>query len=312
MGTDASRPGHGGVPPGHAGGTIADVEELLDRQLPPPRVSFWLGARVLSAISPDVGAAMSDAAARHSTGVTFHCAEIPEDVAAVRDATGRSPGEHADSIGLLGPRTVIAHGVHLAEGDLDILARSGTHVAHCPTSNAKIGAGIAPVLKMRERGVNVGLGTDGGMCNDTYDLLAEMRLAALLQRASHAHAGAMSADAALRMATLSGARAMGLPAGRLTPGSLGDCVVIDPRRYGSWPTVDPVHSLVFGGGRASVVGVVVGGEVRVANGELTGVETEEVLRDAGEAAAAAIERSGIGAQLSPGWWPTHALQVARG
>jgi cytosine/adenosine deaminase-related metal-dependent hydrolase len=277
------------------------IEAILRRLPPGGRVTAWLGPRVLSAVSPELGARIASLASEHGTGITFHCAEIPQDGEAVRARSGQGPGAYAGSIGLLGERSVLTHGVHLDDDDLAVLAETGTHVAHCPTSNAKIGGGVARVTEMRARGIEVGLGTDGGNSNDTYDIVAEMRMAALLQRASRQDAGAMSAATVLEMATRTGADALGLAAGRLEPGALGDCVVIQPRREGAWPTVDPVHSLVFGAGGA-VESVVIDGEVVVERGQVTTMDAATVLADAEEAAAAALARSGVRERLVPGWW----------
>jgi cytosine/adenosine deaminase-related metal-dependent hydrolase len=256
---------------------------------------------VLSAVSPDLGPTIASLAAAHGTGITFHCAEVPQDREAIRARHATGPGAYAASIGLLGPRTVLVHGIHLDDDDLDALARTGTHVAHCPASNAKIGAGIARVDEMRRRGINVGLGTDGGNSNDTYDMVSEMRIAALVRRAAARDAAAMSAATALEMATRSGADALGLLAGRLEPGAYGDVVVVQPRREGAWPTVDPLHSLVFGTGGA-VESVVIGGDLVVESGEVRSLDAAAVLRDAEEAATAAMARSGIADRLLPGWW----------
>jgi cytosine/adenosine deaminase-related metal-dependent hydrolase len=273
---------------------------------------FWIGPRVLSSVTPELGQAVAQACEAAGTGITFHCAEVVEDVTEVVAQSGRAPADFARSVGLLGPSTVIAHGVHLDEADLDILAETGTSIAHCPTSNAKLGSGIAPVVGMLERGINVALGTDGGMCNDSYDLLGEMRLAALFQKAARQDATALTPERVLQMATVGGARALGQGSGRLEAGAAADCVVFEPRSHGMWPSVDAIDSLVFGNARTAVTTVVIGGEVMVDAGRVTSMEEGAVYRDAEEAAGAAIERSGIGAEITPAWmsemapWLRHA------
>jgi 5-methylthioadenosine/S-adenosylhomocysteine deaminase len=214
-------------------------------------------------------------------------------------------------VGLLGPNTVIAHGVHLPPNDLATLAGTRTSVAHCPTSNARVGSGIAPVPEMLQLGVNVALGTDGGMCNDTYDLMAEMRVASLIHKASRREPGVMPPTDVFAMATAGGSRALGLEAGRLSGGALADCVVFDLRRDGSWPPVDPLEALVFGSGRASVETVIVDGETRVVAGRAVSLDAGRVYRDAEEAAIEAIDRSGIGDEIRPAW-AAHAATGVQG
>jgi cytosine/adenosine deaminase-related metal-dependent hydrolase len=294
---------------GHRHGLAVSNLDELDAALAPHPDSLirtWIGPRVLSAVTPELGRAVAERTSAAGSGITFHCAEIPEDVAHVRSEHGQTPAEYARSVGLLGPSTVVAHGVHLPPSDHVLLAQAGSSVAHCPTSNARVGSGIAPIVAMREQGVNVALGTDGGMCNDTYDLMAEMRVASLIQKASRRDAGVMAPREVFGMATTGGARALGLDAGRLANGLLADCVVFDLWCDGSWPPVDPVDALVFGGGRAAVELVVVAGEVRVSAGEVVGIDTDRVYRDAREAAIGAIERSGIGDEIRPRWAP-HAI-----
>src|SRR5207247_6313243 len=116
--------------------------------------------------------------------------------------------EYLDSVDIAGKHVVLAHAVHVNEGELELLVRKGTHVAHCPSSNLKLGSGIAPVAEMLERGVSVSLGADGAACNNRLDMFTEMRTAALVQKVLHGPQ-ALPAPAALRMATIEGARALG-------------------------------------------------------------------------------------------------------
>jgi cytosine/adenosine deaminase-related metal-dependent hydrolase len=280
---------------------VDDLVALLQPVEGAPRVRFWLGPRVLSAVTPELGEQVRSAADATSSGVTFHCAEVPEDVADTRARYGETPAGYARRIGLLSQSTVIAHGVQLEPEDFDALAATGTSVAHCPTSNARIGAGIAPVVDMTRRGVRVALGTDGGMCNDTYDMIAELRIAALIQKASRRDPSVLSPEAALAMATVGGADALGLPVGRLVPGLGADCVVFDLDRAGGWPTVDPIDTLVHAAGARAVESVILGGELVVSDGQPTWLDPERVRRDARDAAESAIQASGVGPEITPRW-----------
>src|SRR3989440_8778611 len=141
--------------------------------------------------------------------VHTHASENRSECELVMRETGLRNIEYLDSVGLSGPHVLLAHCVHVSEGEMNLLARTGTHVAHCPSSNMKLGSGVAPVSEMLERGVSVSLGADGAPCNNRLDMFTEMRTAALLQKARRG-AEALPARRALRLATLDGARALGL------------------------------------------------------------------------------------------------------
>jgi 5-methylthioadenosine/S-adenosylhomocysteine deaminase len=133
------------------------------------------------------------------------------------------------------------HGVHLDDSEMELLARSGSHIAHCPTSNLKLASGIAPVADLLRHGVNVGLGTDGAASNNRLDLFGEMRLASLLAKGSSGDAAALPASQALRMATLNGARALGIAdeTGSIAPGKAADLCAVDLGGLDNRPCYDP-------------------------------------------------------------------------
>jgi cytosine/adenosine deaminase-related metal-dependent hydrolase len=176
-----------------------------------------------------------------------HLAENDEDIAYSLAKFGCRPGQYAEDLGWTGDDVWHAHCVKLDAGEIDLFARSGTGVAHCPCSNCRLGSGIAPVRAMRDAGVKVGLGVDGSASNDAGNLLAEARQALLLQRVARG-ADAMSAREALEIATLGGARVLGRSdCGVLEPGKRADLAIWDVSGIegaGSW---DPVASLLLCG-----------------------------------------------------------------
>jgi len=265
------------------------------------RAALWLGLRVLSAADRQLGKVISAALERNRLRLTFHCAEQEADVEAVRASSGVGTLEYAEAIGLLGPATVISHGVHLDEPDIEVLQRTGTRVSHCPSSNSRTGAGVAPVPAMTSRGINVGLGTDGGMVNDRYDMLSEMRYAALLHKAVSGDPKAVTPERALRMATRDGARALGLESGILRPGAPADVCVVDLEALGSWPAYNPVDALVFSAGSRNVRHVLVGGEPRLLGGDLVGVNIPELLAEAAEVSRYTIRAAGLEEEVKPSW-----------
>jgi 5-methylthioadenosine/S-adenosylhomocysteine deaminase len=184
------------------------------------------------------------------------------------------PLERLGTLGVLGPRLIAAHAVHVTDEEIDALARHGASVAHCPSSNLKLASGFAPVAAMMARGVNVGIGTDGAASNNRLDLLEEMRLAALLAKAVANDAQALPAHQALAAATLQGARALGLEAatGSLVPGKLADLCAVSFEDPELAPCYNPESHLVYAAGRGQVSHVWVAGEIRVERGKLVGFD----------------------------------------
>jgi 5-methylthioadenosine/S-adenosylhomocysteine deaminase len=158
----------------------------------------------------------------------------------------------------------LAHCVHLTETEIERLAEFGCHIAHCPTSNLKLASGIAPVASCLKKGINVGLGTDGAASNNRLDMFAEMRLAALLAKASANDATAIPACQALEMATINGAKALGLDQtiGSIEMGKLADLVAVKLEDFNLQPCFDPVSHLVYVAGRENVSHVWVGGKLQ--------------------------------------------------
>jgi 5-methylthioadenosine/S-adenosylhomocysteine deaminase len=158
------------------------------------------------------------------------------------------------------------------------------NVAHCPRSNLKLASGIAPVAKYRERGVNVAIGTDGAASNNTLDMLSEMRMAALLAKASASDASAISASEALRMATLDGAAALGLAreTGSIEAGKWADLSCVDLNRLCSQPVYDPISQLVYTASADQITDVWIAGKHQLDNGHLTHIDTDNLLERSNE------------------------------
>ncbi|KAF2806996.1 5-methylthioadenosine/S-adenosylhomocysteine deaminase n1 [Mytilinidion resinicola] len=279
-----------------------------------PLLSIWLSASTPRGSPLATHAAIGAAHTTHTIGVTMHCAEAPADLAIYRSQYSMSPLEFCARTGITGPQTVLAHLVHpdLAV-DLEILSRTGTSVSHNPTSNAKLGNGIAPVPALRAGGANVCLGTDGAPCNNGYDMFQEMHLAGIIHSAAGQKAGAVSAYEVLEMATVNGARALGMEGevGTLEVGKQADFVVVRPGIGASpwgWGEVgagaggvDPVTTVVHGCTGRDVEVVVVGGVVRVEGGELVGVDEERLMEEARGCVSGIRERSGVGSRMGERW-----------
>jgi cytosine/adenosine deaminase-related metal-dependent hydrolase len=175
-----------------------------------------------------------------------HLAENDEDIAYSLEMFGCRPGQYAESLGWVGPDVWHAHCVKLDPSEIALFAATGTGVAHCPCSNCRLGSGIAPVRAMRDAGVSVGLGVDGSASNDAGNLVAEARMAMLLQRVAYG-AGQMSAREALEIATRGGADVLGRPdCGRLAVGCRADVAVWDVSGVASAGSWDPAALLLAG------------------------------------------------------------------
>ena len=204
-----------------------------------------------------------------------HLAENDEDIAYSLEKFGCRPGQYAEELGWTGPDVWHAHCVKLDGKEIDLFAKSGTGVAHCPCSNCRLGSGIAPVRQMRDAGVNVGLGVDGSASNDIGNLVMEARQAMLLQRVSQG-ADKMSPREALEIATLGGAQVLGRDdIGRLMPGKRADIAIWDLEDIEGVGTWDPAAMLLAG--PSQVKHLFVEGRQIVADGWVTTIDIRDVM-----------------------------------
>ena len=208
-----------------------------------------------------------------------HVAETAGEVASQRAATGESPLARLDRLGATGPTFIAIHAVHVDAADVAALAAQGCHVVHCPASNLKLASGIAPVPALLAAGVNVALGTDGAASNNRLDVFEEMRLASLVAKVGSGDAAAVPAATALAMATINGARALGMDGhtGSLVPGKAADVVAVDFSGVATQPVFDPVSHLVYAAGRDCVTDVWVDGVRIVERRQLTSVDEAALL-----------------------------------
>ncbi|MEO8847013.1 MAG: TRZ/ATZ family hydrolase [Casimicrobiaceae bacterium] len=267
----------------------ADADAHLTRGLA-VRDAFRTSTRLSFALAPHAPYTVGDDSWRKvvtlahelDLPIETHLQETRGEVDTALAADGCTPLARLDRLGVTGPSLVAVHAVHLGEGDLDILAQHGCHVVHCPTSNLKLAAGIAPVAAYAARGVNVALGTDGAASNNRLDMFGEMRLAALLAKGLSGDASLLPAQAVLRMATQNGADAYGLGAriGSLAAGKFADVIAIDLSTIATQPCYDPVSQLVYAAGREHVTDVWVGGERVVASRVPTRIDVDTLAAHA--------------------------------
>lgn len=246
------------------------------------RVEVWFGARTPGGVSEDLYREMVKVAREKDIGVTMHCAEVKAD----RDffaTKGHTPMTYCKELGLLAPRTVLAHMVHLDDNDIKVLSNTGASVAHCPTSNAKLGSGIARVKELLEANVPVGLGCDGCPCNNVMDLLQEMKLASLLPKAVHGDPLLVPAKKVIEMATIIGAKAIGKDheIGSLEVGKKADFISINlSDKLYAQPVRDPISMVVYIATGADVETVVVNGQVVIKDKKLLTMDETEIIEKA--------------------------------
>lgn len=267
------------------------------------RIRVWFGARTPGGVSDALYKEMTGISKEKGIPITMHCAEVSADREFFETTQHPTPMSYCNSVGLLGPSTVLVHMVHLDDSDIQTLAETGTHVAHCPTSNTKLASGFCRVPDLQKAGVNVGLGTDGAPCNNTCDLLQEMKLAGIIHKAVVNDPTAVPAEYVLEMATINGAKALGLEdsIGSLEVGKKADFVAIDMRRCHLQPYFSPVSAVVYSVTGRDVDLVVVDGKVVVKEGQLMTMNEEEIVRDAQIRSKEIVERAGLTEKVKGQW-----------
>jgi 5-methylthioadenosine/S-adenosylhomocysteine deaminase len=227
--------------------------------------------------------------------VHTHAAENRDEIEVVRKLSGgRTNLEYLADTGLATPQLCTAHCVWVGEREQSLLAERDVKVMHCPSSNLKLGSGLAPVAEMRARGISVSLGADGAACNNRLDMFEEMRLAATIQ-AVRQRPGALTARDAVWMATREGARALGMSAelGAIEPGKRADLILIDRDRLHLAPDVDPWSTVVYAARGTDVRLTMVDSEVLVNDFALVNEEVAAITAEARGAAATLTARAGV-------------------
>ena len=197
-------------------------------------------------------------------GIHTHLHETETEIAQSVQQYGVRPLSRLQSLGLLGPSTVLAHCVHMQTQELETLANLGCHIAHCPSSNLKLSSGIAPIQAALNAGVNVALGTDGASSNNRLDMLRETHTAAMLAKVQANNPSAVTAFQALEMATINGAKALGMESiiGSIESGKQADLVAIQVDDIALMPMYDAISHVVYAAGREHVSHVWVAGDLK--------------------------------------------------
>lgn len=243
-----------------------------------PRIKVAFGPHAPYSVSDDKLENVRMLADQLDANIHMHVQETAFEVQQALDQNGERPLARLARLGLLGPRFQAVHMTQVNDDDLALLVESNSSVIHCPESNLKLASGFCPVERLWQAGVNVAVGTDGAASNNDLDLLGETRTAALLAKAVAASATALDAHRALRMATLNGARALGIDdcTGSLEIGKFADLAAFDLSGLAQQPIYDPVSQLIYASGRDCVKHVWVGGKQLLDQGRLTRLDEERL------------------------------------
>ena len=276
---DFDSPNYGSIENG-----LRYTESLIKKWKNDPLVSIAVEPHSLFTCSPDLLSASNDLSLKYQVPLIIHLAETMNELDEVRKKYGKGPVEHLQSLGLLGPHLIADHCVHLRKNDIKILAENGVKVIHNPESNMKLASGIAPIPDMLAENMIVGLGTDGCASNNNLDLFAEMDMAAKLHKVNSMDTTVMDALTVLRMATIEGARALGISeiTGSLEKGKKADVIIVDTKKPHLTPMYNPYSHLVYAVGGNDVSHSIINGRLLMEDRKLLSLDLYEVMENARE------------------------------
>lgn len=276
----------------NAGEYLAKGIEIHDHYRNSALISTTLAPHAPYTVSDEPLQKIASYAHELDVPVHIHVHETAFEVAQAEEQNGMRPLQRLDKLGLLGPQMIAVHMTQLTEAEIALCAERNLHIAHCPESNLKLASGFCPTTKLLQAGVNVAIGTDGSASNNDLNMLGEMQTTALLAKGVVGDAQAIPAWQALEMATLGGARALGLQQdiGSIEPGKAADLTAIDLNAVETQPLYDPISQIVYAAGREQVSDVWVAGRRLLKQGELTTLNTSDLLAEA-ESWRARIQQS---------------------
>jgi 5-methylthioadenosine/S-adenosylhomocysteine deaminase len=261
---------------------FAYTRDLIDAWRDDPLVTIAVEPHSPYLCAPELLIEAADIAREHRIPLVIHLSETQNEVNDVRARFGATPVRHLANLEVLGANLLACHCVVLSDEDKDLLSRHDVKVSHNPESNMKLASGVSPVAELVGRGICTGLGTDGCSSNNNLDLFAEMDTTAKLHKASSLDPTVMDAATVLRMATIDGARALGLDAliGSLEVGKKADIIVIDTDKPHLTPMYHPASHLVYAVGGSDVSATIVNGRALMKDRQLLHMEQEKVMADA--------------------------------
>ena len=279
--------------------SLGFIERWKDRV--PGRIQAWFGPHAMYSCTEPTLRKVGKVARDLGVGIHIHLAETPFEVHWVAERSGgKTPAEHLDDLIGLDTDVLAAHCIEMTPSDMDLLARTGVGAAHCPTSNAKLGNGIAKVVEMQARGVKVGLGTDSNMTNNNLDMLEELRMASLVQKQLLRDPAVMSSAQSLRLATQGSADALGMGhlVGSLEVGKRADVIVVDLSAPHTRPIVEfgrtnIVEQLVWSANGSDVRDTIVDGKVLMRDRQIQTLRISDLANQVDGPLVDLLKRAGI-------------------
>lgn len=265
----------------YAGELFADYEgnELI---------TITVNPHAVYTCSPDLLQRLAALAVDKNALYHIHLSENEDEVATCKERYGVSPVQHLENLGLLNERVVAAHCVKITDDEIELLARRNVKVSHCQESNMKLASGTAPVVKMLDAGVTVGIGTDGSASNNDVDMFGEMNTVAKIHKVARMDPTAMNAATTLHTATMGGAALLGAASqiGSLEPGKKADLIVLDMNQPHLTPVYNPVSHLVYAARGSDVIHSVINGRVVMRDRQLISLDEAAILAEMGRIGAA--------------------------
>lgn len=260
------------------------TESLIKEWKDDPLVSIAVEPHALFTCSPDLLSAANDMALRHEVPLILHLAETRTEMEEIRKRHGKTAIQLLQSLGLMGPHLIAAHCVHLDEREIKVLAEHRVKVIHNPESNMKLASGIAPIPQMLKEKIIVGLGTDGCASNNNLDMFTEMDMAAKLHKIYAMDTTVMSALTVMRMATIEGAKALGMGdiIGSLEKGKKADVIILDTQKPHLTPMYNPYSHLVYAAIGHDVTHSIINGRLVMEERRLLTLDLNEIIDKARE------------------------------
>jgi len=255
------------------------TEALIERWKRDPLINIAVEPHSLFTCGVELLLKANDLALRKGVPLILHMAETKEELEEIKKRFGKRPAQHLKDLGLLGPHLILDHCVHVSKSEIGLLAGHKVSVVHNPESNMKLASGIAPVPEMIARGIKVGLGTDGCASNNNLDLFGEMDMAAKLHKAQRLDPTVMDAQTLIRMATIDGARALGLGkiTGSLEVGKRADLIVIDINKPHLTPMYNPYSHVVYAASGQDVRHSIIDGRIVMEDRRLLTLDVEHII-----------------------------------
>lgn len=267
------------------------------------RIQVWLAPRWTGNVNTEVMKEVARLMNKEKIRVTMHFAQSLEEVESIREKFNCDPVALLEELELIGDRLLLIHATNLSPEDIDGLARTHTHLVHCPLSNMKLAMGYTPVPALLNKGVNVTLGCDGAPCDNNYDMFIEMRTAAVIHKENEGDPTVLPAETVLEMATINGAKALGLDKeiGSLEVGKKADFIVLNTNQPHLIPSPNPISTIVYAAKGSDVEMVVIDGKTVVENGKVLTLNEDEILKKVSDLAPKVYSKAGLQDKIKPQW-----------